>query len=186
MKETNNRAVSPVIGTMLMISLVVAASVFVAIFVNNISVPAIEIGEETPSLHSVKIDIVYFNITDTNANGLNDTIVVKFNLGLDSPTIYVQDFDILIPTGDLVDNTIPWVITDSNSSWNTDFYGYPVLNGSLNATFTVQCYDLSTTAGEIAPGYSFYYLIRYNYVSVQGNQLTLISDVYQSELITTN
>ncbi|MHA1115844.1 MAG: archaellin/type IV pilin N-terminal domain-containing protein [Candidatus Heimdallarchaeaceae archaeon] len=185
MKETKNRAVSPIIGTMLMISLVVAASVFVAIFISNIRVPAIEIGEETTPLYSVKIDVIYFNITDTNANGLNDTFVVKFNLDLDSPTIYVQDIDILLPIGNLLDDTVPWVIVDSNSSWNSDFYGYSVLNGSLNATFTVQCYDLSTSVGEIAPGYSFYYLIKYNYVSVKGNQLTLISDVYQSELIET-
>jgi len=65
----NKRGVSPVIGTVLMIGLVFMASVFVAIFINNMEIPNFTLETESPLPQDVKISIINYNISDSDGDG---------------------------------------------------------------------------------------------------------------------
>ncbi len=177
-----HRAVSPVIGTVLMIALVLGASAFVAIFIGHFTIPDYT-TEVKPTALNVELSINNYNLSDSNADGYNDTLLIDLSLGSDSPTIYVTDVDILLPTGDLLDWISPWFINGTTSVWSKQYNGYVVIYGSTNVIFNVSCSNLSETSAQLASGQLFYYLINYHYISSVNGYITTVSAQYQSELL---
>jgi hypothetical protein len=179
----STRGVSEVIATVMIISLVVAASAIAAAVLINVDVVDLFGYLERPQEKEVAITIDILTINDTDFDGKSDTMIFHLSLDANSPNIYIQDFDILLPTGHLLDDFNPWLIDSTSQLWNEEFSGFTLQYGYINASFTIQVENLNVNEGEISTGSSFYLVIDYSYLSELGGKLRKISDYYQSSLL---
>lgn len=179
------RAVSPVIATIILVALVLAASTVVAVIVLNIDVVNIGsyMGAGTSSKKTVSFSIYVWNVSDSDGDGLNDTIDFYLNLSADSPDIYVSDVDVLLPTGMTLDQVSPWYLDSTTQGWNDEVYGFAVSAGTINATFTVKCSDLTNNNAELNSGQGYYLLINYNYLVEEDNRVRITSEIFQTVLL---
>ncbi len=179
----STRGVSEVIATVMIISLVVAAAGIAAGVLLNVEEVDLFGYLDIPQEKEVVITVDILTINDTDLDGSADTIIFFLSLDAESPTIYIQDFDILLPTGLLLDDSNPWLIDVTSQLWNEEFSGFTLQYGYINASFTIQVDNLSLNEGEIDSGASFYIVIDYSYLSELGGKLRKISDFYQSSLL---
>ncbi|MHA1852314.1 MAG: archaellin/type IV pilin N-terminal domain-containing protein [Candidatus Heimdallarchaeaceae archaeon] len=177
-------AVSPIIATVILIALVLAASTVVAVIFMNINVVNLSsyLGGGTSTKKAVSFSIYIWNITDSDGDGENDTIEFYLSLSPDSPDIYVSDADVLLPTGKTLDQFAPWYLDSLTQEWNEEVYGFAVSAGTINATFTIKCSDLSNNNAELESGQGYYLLINYNYIVEEGNRVRITSETFQTVL----
>ncbi|MCK4845924.1 MAG: hypothetical protein KAS95_09635, partial [Candidatus Heimdallarchaeota archaeon] len=156
----------------------------------NINVIELPDYLESPSMTSqVNFTLIITGYADTDNDTLNDTISFHVNNDAFSLDIYIYDFDIMLPTGELVDETIPWVIVpNENNFWWNEYLGqqvegYMVGNGT-SAYFDVQCESLEGSIGELGFGESFYVIMNYRYLLQAGGRFAIENSFYQSSLIT--
>ena len=180
----SSRGASEILATVMIISIVVAASAIVAVVLTNVDVVDLfgYLGSPEPKEVKITLDIVVIN--DTDYDSLSDTIILLLSLDVDSPTIYIQDIDIQLPTGQTIDDIEPWFITETSQLWNHEFVGYTVPYGHINASFTIQINNLGRNEGELNSGLSFYITFYYTYVSDLGGKLLTISSNTKSPLLT--
>ena len=167
----STRAVSEVLATVIIVSLVIGASALVAGILLNVDVVDL-FGY---------LDIILVN--DTDLDSLFDSMTFYLSLDAESPSIYIQDFDILLPTGQTLDDLNPWLISSTSQLWNEEFSGYTLQYGFINASFTIDVQNLNINDGEISSGTSYHLIVDYSYVSQSGGKLRKISTFYQSPLL---
>lgn len=184
------RGVSPIIATVMLLALTLGAAGIIAGVIFNINVIELPDYLESPSITSqVNFTLIITGFADTDNDTLNDTISFHINNDAFSPDIYIYDFDIMLPTGELVDEIIPWVIVPhENNIWFNEYLGrqvegYRVENGT-SAYFDVQCENLEGSIGELGFGESFYVIMNYRYLLQAGGRFAIENSFYQSSLIT--
>lgn len=184
------RGVSPIIATIMLLALTLGAAGIIAGVIFNINVIELPDYLESPSMTSqVNFTLIITGYADTDNDTLNDTISFHVNNDAFSPDIYIYDFDIMLPTGELVDETIPWVIVpNENNFWWNEYLGqqvegYMVGNGT-SAYFDVQCESFEGSIGELGFGESFYVIMNYRYLLQAGGRFAIENSFYQSSLIT--
>ena len=92
------RGVSEVLATVIIISLVLAATALVSALLTNVNIVdlfGISVVPETKEVN-LSMDVQLINSTDGDAR--TDTVIVFLSLDADSPNIYIQDADIQLPT----------------------------------------------------------------------------------------
>ncbi len=183
------RGVSPIIATVMLLALTLGAAGIIAGVIFNINVIELPDYLETPSMTSqVNFTFIITGFADTDNDTLNDTISFQINNDAFSPDIYIYDFDIMLPTGELVDETIPWVIVLSEYTfWVNEYLGQPVegykVENGTYADFDVQCENLEGSIGELGFGESFYIIMNYRYLLQAGGRYAIENSFYQSSLI---
>jgi hypothetical protein len=179
----SSRGVSEVLASVLIISLVVGASALVGSILLNVDVVDLFGYLDTPQEKDVAISLNILIINDTDLDTLSDTMIFYLSLDAESPSIYIQDFDILLPTGQVLDDLNPWLISGTSQPWNDEYFGFTLQYGFINASFTIQVENLNLDEGEISSGTSFHIVIDYSYTSELGGRLRKISTFYQNPLI---
>jgi len=180
----SKRAVSEVLATVIIISLVVGASAIVGVIMLNIDVVELPWGNDKVTAKDVHLTLALISNEDTDLDTLFDKISFYLSLDVDSPTIYINDIDLILPTGYTIDITNPWIIINTPQNWNNEFSGYAVPYGSINASFDIQASDLSINDGELESGASVYIIVNYTYKSNLGARFQTLTSFYQSELLT--
>jgi len=182
----SSRGVSEVLATVMIISLVVGASALVGTILLNVDVVDLFGYLDTPQEKDVAISLNILIINDTDLDTLSDTMIFYLSLDAESPSIYIQDFDILLPTGQVLDDLNPWLIIGTSQPWNDEYFGFTLQYGFINASFTIQVENLNLNLGEgeISSGTSFHIIIDYSYMSELGGKLRKISTFYQNPLVT--
>ena len=182
----SRRGVSEVLATVIIIVLVTAAASITAAVLLNVNVINLPGSTgTTPTSKEVTLSIYIVSYNDTDFDNLYDTMVIYISSDLDSPNIFVRDIDLLLPTGQTVDDLVPWIISDTSQGWNSEYNGYNVPLGTINATFVLDVNNLSVNQAEINKGESFYIVVYYTYVTEIGPRFETITDFRQSKLITT-
>ena len=179
----SRKAVSEVLATVIIITLVIVAGGIVAAILTNVNVVNLPGYFQTPEAKEVNLSLNVANISDLNSNGFYDTIELSISLDLESPTIYIRDIDLLLPTGNTLDEISPWIIDESSEILN-ETLGYYVQYGKMNTTFIIQISDLSRADAEIQSGSSLYFIIEYIYYTQGGSRIEKMASSYQSALIT--
>jgi len=187
MKRINllsRRAISPIVATVLLIALVSAASSIAAYIILNINETKLPFLEQHQSVNqTVALSFSLDIINDTDSDGRYDFISFKLSLNIDSPIIYVRDVDIVLKTGQTLDNYCPWMITTSTQNWNEEMGGHVISSGTINATFTIQTTDLSNNNAELIPGQQFYLLISYYFQVETGYRTRTTIGFYETTTI---
>ncbi|MHA1466191.1 MAG: hypothetical protein ACTSQ2_13965, partial [Candidatus Heimdallarchaeaceae archaeon] len=75
-------------------------------------------------------------------------------------------------------------VTNTLQGWNSEFFGYAVPYGAINASFDIQASDLSINDGELESGVSIYITVNYTFISDLGAKMQTLTAFYQSELFT--
>ncbi|MCE7743426.1 MAG: hypothetical protein GOP50_13325 [Candidatus Heimdallarchaeota archaeon] len=179
----SRRAVSEVLATVIIISLVLAATALVSAILTNVNIADLFGYLAVPETKEVTLTMDVIVINDTDLDSLTDTVIVYLSLDVDSPSIYVYDVDLQLPTGDTLDDITPWSILATSQSWNTEFNGYTILYGHINASFTIQINDFVQDDAELSSGTSFSLIFHYTYISDLGGQIRTMSDYYVSSLL---
>ncbi|MHA1953571.1 MAG: hypothetical protein ACW96U_06470 [Candidatus Heimdallarchaeaceae archaeon] len=181
----SRRGVSEVLATVIIIVLVTAAASITAIVLVNVDVVNLPGATGTTATSKeVTLSIIIESYNDTDFDNLYDTMVIYISSDVDSPNIFVRDIDLLLPTGQTIDDLVPWVISDTSQGWNTEYNGYNVPLGTINATFVLDINNLSINQGEIDKGESLYIVVYFTYVTEIGPRFETITDFRQSKLIT--
>ena len=179
----SKRGVSEVLAVVIILGLVLAASGIVAVVllnVDDINFPGSV--DTTTKFETVKLSIELISKNDTDLDTFYDTLTLSISLDVDSPSIYVKDIDLLLPTGNSLDDIIPWVIVSSTQTWYEEIKGFAIPYGSINCSFILEPKTLSQTEGEIENGSSLYFVIFYSYLSQTGSRIDTVSGFYQSSL----
>jgi hypothetical protein len=179
----SRRAVSEVLATVIIIALVIGAGGIAAIILTNINVVDLPGYFQTTEPKDVNLSLNVVNISDINFNGLYDTIELFISLDAESPTIYIRDIDLLLPTGNSLDEISPWVIDETSQTLN-ETLGYYVHYGTINSTFIVQISDMGRIDAEVQTGSSLYFIIEYIYYAQGGSRIERMASTFQSSLIT--
>ena len=181
----SKRGVSEVLATVIIVVLVTAAASITAVVLINVDVINLpgSTGTTTAS-KDVSLSILVIDYNDTDFDSLYDTITIYLSSSVDSPTLFVRDIDLLLPTGETIDDLVPWIISDTSQGWNTEYGGYNIPLGTINATFIIDINDLSVDKGEIENGESIYIVFYYTYITEVGPRIETITDFYQSALTT--
>lgn len=179
----STRAVSEVLATVIIVSLVIGASALVAGILLNVDVVDLFGYLDVPGEKEVQITLDIILVNDTDLDSLFDSMTFYLSLDAESPSIYIQDFDILLPTGQTLDDLNPWLISSTSQLWNEEFSGYTLQYGFINASFTIDVQNLNINDGEISSGTSYHLIVDYSYVSQSGGKLRKISTFYQSPLL---
>ncbi len=179
----SKRAISDVLAVVMIISLVVAASAIVGIIILNIDVINLP-GDTDVTAKDVTLTLAMISNEDTDLDTLFDKISIYLSLDIDSPSIYINDIDLILPTGHTIDYDNPWIIIDTSQTWEDDFYGYAVPYGSINASFDIQASDLSINIGELEADTLVYIVVNYTYLSDLGAKIQTLTSFYQSGLLT--
>ncbi len=180
----SKRAISDVLAVVMIISLVVGASAIVGVIIINIDVVELPWDTEDATAKDVHLTLAMVSNEDTDLDTLFDKISIYLSLDIDSPTIYINDIDLILPTGYTVDYTNPWIIIGTPQTWNDEFSGYVVPYGSINASFEIQASDLSINDGELEDGTLVYIVVNYTYISDLGAKIQTLTSFYQSGLLT--
>ena len=178
----SRRAVSEVLATVIIIALVIGAGGIVAAILTTVNVVDLPGYFQTPEPKEVNLTLNVVNISDLNFNDLYDTIELYVSLDAESPTIYIRDIDLLLPTGNTLDEVSPWIINETTATLN-ETLGYYVHYGTINSTFIIQISDMSRIDAEIQTGSSLYFIIEYVYYAQGGSRIEKIASIYQSSLI---
>ena len=179
----SRRAISEVLATVILITLVIVAGGIVAAILTNVNVVDLPGYFQTPKPKEVNLSLNVVNASDLNINGFYDTIVLSISQGDESPTIYIRDIDLLLPTGNTLDEISPWIIDESSEILN-ETLGYYVGYGKINSTFIIQISDMSRADAEIQTGSSLYFIIEYIYYAQGGSRIERMASSFQSSLIT--
>jgi hypothetical protein len=178
----SKRAVSEVLATVIIVSLVLAATALVSALLTNVNVVDLFGYSIVPETKEVNLTLDVQVINDTDLDSRTDTVIAFMSLDVDSPSVYIQDVDIQLPTGDTVDDITPWSIVTTTQSWNTEFNGYTIMNGHINASFTIQVNDFLQNEAELVTGTSFSLVFYYTYLSILSGKVLTISDYFVSTL----
>ena len=180
----SRRGVSEVLATVIIIILVTAATSITAIILVNVDVQELPggTGDATTKKVIITVDLIDYN--DSDGDSLFDTMTLYISSSVDSPNIFIKDFDLLLPTGYTIDDTVAWIISDTSQYWNSELYGYAVTYGTINATFIVDIEDLALNQGEIESGDSLYIVVNYSYLTEIGQRIDILTSFYQTNLIT--
>ena len=179
----SRRAVSEVLATVIIISLVLGATALVSGLLTNVNIVDLFGYSVVPESKVVTLTMDVQVINDTDLDSRTDTVIVFFSLDVDSPSIYIQDVDVQLPTGDTVDDIVPWSVVGTSQSWNSEFNGYTILYGHINASFTIQINDFLQNDAELSSGTSFSLVFYYTYFSDLGGRILIISEHYVSSLL---
>jgi len=183
--KKSRRGVSEVLATVIIIILVTAAASITAVVLLNVDVINLPGATgTTTTTKEVSLSIYVERYNDTDFDNLYDRMVIYISSSVDSPTIFVRDIDLLLPTGQTIDDTVPWIINDTSQGWNTEYNGYNIPFGTINATFVLSASSLTTTKGEIESGKSLYIVVFFTYITEVGPRIETITDFRQSKLIT--
>ena len=180
----SKRAISDVLAVVLIISLVIAASAVVGIVILNIDVINLPGQTDDVTAKDVTLTLAMISNEDTDLDTLFDKISIYLSLDLDSPSIYINDIDLILPTGHTIDYDNPWIILDTSQTWEDEFSGYAVPYGSINASFDIQASDLSMNIGELEADTFVYIIVNYTYLSNLGAKIQTLTSFYQSGLLT--
>ena len=179
----SKRAISEVLAVVLIIALVIGASAIVGVIMLNIDVADLPWSDDKLTAKDVHLTLALISNEDTDLDTLFDKLYLYLSLDVDSPTIYINDIDLILPTGYTIDITNPWIIIDTPQTWNDEFSGYTVTYGSINASFDIQASDLSINDGELEDGALVYIVVNYTYFSDLGARMQTLTSFYQSELL---
>jgi hypothetical protein len=181
----SKRGVSEVLATVIIVVLVTAAAAIAAIVLVNVDVINLPGSTATtPTSKTVSLSIFIETYNDTDFDNLYDTMTIYLSSSVDSPTLFVRDIDLILPTGQTIDDLVPWIISDTSQGWNTEYDGYNIPLGTINATFVIDISNLSVDQGEIESGESIYIVFYYTYITEVGPRIETITDFYQSTLTT--
>ena len=179
----SKKGVSEVLATVIIISLVLAATALVSAILTNVNIVDLFGYLAVPESKEVTLSMDVIVINDTDLDSLTDTVIVQLSLDVESPNIYIYDTDIQLPTGDTLDDITPWSILTTSQSWNSEFNGYTIAHGHINASFTIQINDFVQNDAEISSGASFSLIFHYSYISDLGGQIKTITDYFVSSLL---
>ena len=170
----SHRGISPVIATILMITISIAAAATVSVvlsnFQNNTSSSTSDnynlgTGGSTSSGISVDSQIIKLS-TDSQLklNGLNDYTKLSINVTYTGSAayIYIIDFDVIV-FGDKLDDFSLWSITGATGAFYTskdgNYAGYKQANGT-SAVYTVEVADINNARARVPYQTSFTYEIK--------------------------
>ena len=181
----SRRGISEVLAVVIILGLVLAGGAIAAVVllnVDNVSFPgSVQISEPKTVLLSSEV----VSMEDTDLDGFYDKVTLNLTLFAGSPTIYVHDVDVVLPTGKALDEAAPWGVS-SQQFWNEGYNGYS-LTGSASenetAEFIAETGDLNQDESEIVVGTSVYFVIHYFYVQSIGSRESLITAFFQSPLL---
>lgn len=179
----SRRAISEVLATVIIIALVIGAGGIVAVILTTVNVVDLPGYFQTPESKEVNLSLSIVNVSDSNFDGFNDTIELYISLDAESPTIYVRDIDLLLPTGNTLDEISPWIINETTQTLN-ETLGYYVHYGTINSTFIIHVSDFYEIDAQIQSGSSLYIVIEYVYYAQGGSRIERMTSYYQSSLIT--
>jgi len=179
----SRRAISEILATVIIIALVLGAGGIVAAILINVNPVNLPGYFQTPEPREVILSLSIENITDSNFDGFYDTLELFISLDAESPTIYIKDIDLLLPTGNSLDEISPWIIDESSQILN-ETLGYYVHYGTINSTFIIQLSDLDRVDAAIQNGSSLYIIIEYVYYVQGGSRIERMTSFFQSSLIT--
>ncbi|MHA1667642.1 MAG: hypothetical protein ACTSUR_03200 [Candidatus Heimdallarchaeaceae archaeon] len=182
--HSSSRAVSEVLAAIIILALVIASSVIVGVVLLNVDVIKLPGFFESPTTQKVHISLVINEINDTDEDSKFDELTLFISLSTDSPSIYLNDIDLLLPTGETIDDTVPWIISYTSQLWNSEFNGYAIPLGTINSTFIITPENTISDEGEITTGSSLYIVVRYTYVIQSGSRLEQNFAIYETPLIT--
>lgn len=181
----SRRGISEVLAVVIILGLVLGASALVGIVLLNVDDIAFPGSVQATEPKTVQLSAEIIDMEDTDLDGFYDTVTLNLTLYVGSPSIYIHDIDMVLPTGQTLDEVAPWV-TFSNQFWNEGYNGYamtPSTNESDIASFITETSDLDQDESELVVGSSIYFVINYFYVQSIGSRESLITDFYQSPLI---
>lgn len=181
----SRRGISEVLAVVIILGLVLGASALVGIVLLNVDDIAFPGSVQATEPKTVQLSAEIIDMEDTDLDGFYDTVTLNLTLYVGSPSIYIHDIDMVLPTGQTLDEVAPWV-TFSNQFWNEGYNGYamtPSTNESDIASFITKTSDLDQDESELVVGSSIYFVINYFYVQSIGSRESLITDFYQSPLI---
>ena len=181
----SRRGISEVLAVVIILGLVLGASALVGIVLLNVDDIAFPGSVQATEPKTVQLSAEIIDMEDTDLDGFYDTVTLNLTLYVGSPSIYIHDIDMVLPTGQTLDEVAPW-ITFSNQFWNEGYNGYamtPSTNESDIASFITETSDLDQDESELVVGSSIYFVINYFYVQSIGSRESLITDFYQSPLI---
>jgi hypothetical protein len=181
----SRRGVSEVLATVIIIILVTAAASITAIVLVNVDVVNLP-GATGTTTTSKEVSLTFYveSYNDTDSDNMYDIMVIYISSSVESPNIFVRDIDLLLPTGQTIDDAVPWIISDTSQGWNTEYNGYNIPLGTINATFVLSVSSLKTMQGEIEAGDSLYVVVYYSYITEVGPRIEIVTDFRQSKLIT--
>ncbi|MHA1198342.1 MAG: hypothetical protein ACTSQF_03225 [Candidatus Heimdallarchaeaceae archaeon] len=179
----SKKGVSEVLATVIIISLVLAATALVSAILTNVNIVDLFGYLAIPESKEVTLTMDVIVINDTDLDSLTDTVIVQLSLDVDSPSIYIFDTDLQLPTGETLDDITPWSILGTSQSWNSEFNGYTIPHGHINASFTIQINDFVQNDAELSSGTSFSLIFHYSYISDLGGQIKTITDYFVSSLL---
>ncbi|MFW9851475.1 MAG: hypothetical protein ACFFDS_00855 [Candidatus Thorarchaeota archaeon] len=179
----SRKAVSEVLATVIIIALVLGAGGIVAAILTTVNVVDLPGYFQTPEPKEVNLSLNVVNISDLNFNSFYDTIELHLSLDAESPTIYIRDIDLLLPTGNSLDEITPWIIDETSQILN-ETLGYYVHYGTINSTFIIQINDMGRADAEIQTGSSLYFIIEYVYYAQGGSRIERMTSYFQSSLFT--
>ena len=181
----SRRGISEVLAVVIILGLVLGASALVGIVLLNVDDIAFPGSVQATEPKTVQLSAEIIDMEDTDLDGFYDTVTLNLTLYVGSPSIYIHDIDMVLPTGQTLDEVAPWV-TFSNQFWNEGYNGYamtPSTNESDIASFITKTSDMDQDESELVVGSSIYIVINYFYVQSIGSRESLITDFYQSPLI---
>ncbi|MHA2504484.1 MAG: hypothetical protein ACXAE3_16650, partial [Candidatus Kariarchaeaceae archaeon] len=177
----HRKAVSPVVSTLLMIGLSIAAATVVVGVLNNIENRANIVDTDDIGLGSIGTQNAVeptINVTSIQRdailelNGTDDYVEIKVDVtNVDSNPLYVFDIDVIV-YGQKLDEISQWQITDAEDAFAVvsggQFGGFRQSSGQT-IRYTASLNDISNTQARIPANASFVYEV------IFGNEPNLVS-----------
>ena len=180
----SRRGISEVLAVVIILGLVLAASALVGIVLLNVDDIAFPGSVKATEPKIVQFSVEIISMDDKDNDSYYDEVIFNITLFVGSPSIYVHDVDVVLPTGQTLDEIAPWDVS-SDKFWNEDNYGYamkPTTTKNDTAEFTARTSNLDKNESEIQIDTSVYFVIHYFYTQSLGSRESLISAFYQSPL----
>jgi len=181
----SKRGISEVLAVVIILGLVLGSSALVAVVLLNVDDIAFPGSVQATEPKIVQLSAEIIDMEDRDLDGFYDAVTLNLTLYVGSPSIYINDIDMVLPTGQTLDEVAPW-ITFSSQFWNEGYNGYVMTPSTTEpeiVSFTTETSDLDQDDSELVIGSSIYFVINYFFVQSIGSRESLISDFYQSSLI---
>ncbi len=180
----SKRGISEVLAVVIILGLVLGAGALVGIVLLNVDDIAFPGSVKATEPKVVQLSAEIIGMEDTDLDGYYDEITLNLTLFVGSPSIYVNDVDVVLPTGETLDEAASWSVT-SQQFWHEGYNGFSMTPSTTEpdiALFIAKTSNLDLDESEIVVGSSVYFVIHYFYVQSVGSRESLITAFYQSSL----
>jgi len=180
----SRRGVSEVLAVVIILGLVLAGGAVAALVLLNVDDIAFPGSVQATEPKTVQLSAEIISMEDTDLDGFYDKVTLNLTLFIGSPSIYIHDVDLVLPTGQTLDEVAPWSVS-SHQFWNEGYNGFAMTPSTTEpdiALFIAETSDLDQNESEIKVGSSIYFVIHYFYIQSIGSRESLITAFFQSPL----